>query len=1080
MFAMVISVVAACAISQSKVDELATGFQSPPAWARPHTWWHWMAGNITQEGIAADLQAMKSAGIGGAQIFDVGQGIPTGPVKYNSPEWRALMSFAFHEAQRLGLDMTMHNSSGWSSSAGPWVTPEDAMKRITSSTTVVASGSKATLAKPNAVRGYYQDIAIFAFPEAAKAGTEALNELTGMGPNPGKAMTHTWPMIPRSQCISIPLDRVGADDTLSFELPEGKWTVLRIGTTLTGAQNVASRESGQGLEVDKLSRASLDRFFAGGLDPLVKEVGKGSAFHTVLIDSYETGYNNWTADIAKEFKSRRGYDLTPYLPALVGFNVNSRDETMGFLFDYRRTLAELWAENYSGYFAMKLSQNGLGLAIEPYGNGNFDPFTYAKPASLIMGEYWVGESPINPSVKVASSVAHVYDHSVVGAEALTASPSQAGWRNQPRQWKPFADIGMTMGINRIIYHRFAHQPWPSGVNPGMTMGPWGSHVDRTNTIWPYMTNWNTYLSRAQYMLQKGKSANDILLFAGEDAPQSYSGEGQDFPAIPSGFDFDFCGSEPLSSLKVKNQRIVLPNGVSYALLVLPNTDRMTVALASRIRDLVEAGATVLGPKPTLTPSLAEASNGGADELRSIADALWGPGQSPSGTRSFGKGTIAWGRTVGQVLSGLHLVPDFVSSSKDVRAIHRRHGSTDAYFVASSRQYPSTVTCQFRKPAGRFSVQLWHPETGKMEEAPVWSETGGRVVVPLQLDTTESLFVVFQPTRTVAPHLTQSTGTTAEKAAVKKAVLHIVSALYGDPASGKNFDVTKLLESAIENGSLRISASNSAMGGDPIYNTVKSLTVVYELDGVRKTVVIPENGMLEIGDLPNEGTPPAYELSANKLFVWSNGVYSQTWSDGRTTKSRVTDLLPAQAVTGAWNIRFASTYDPPRDVTYPELRSWTEDSNEDTKYFSGTGTYSKEIMVSPGLLKSGNRVVLDLGDVRELCRVRLNGKPVGTLWKAPFRLDVTDWLRVGKNALEVDVTNLWTNRLIGDEQFPDDMGWNGSQLSTWPEWFVKQEPRPEPRRKTFTTWRHNFKDTPLMPSGLIGPVFLRSVKVIPLR
>jgi len=336
----------------------------------------------------------------------------------------------------------------------------------------------------------------------------------------------------------------------------GKWTLLRIGYTLTGARNVASRPSGEGLEVDKLSKKSLDNFFDGGLKPLFARIGDpvGKAFKTVLIDSYETGFQNWTPGIEGEFKRLRGYDPTPYLPALAGFVVKDSRTTQGFLFDYRRTIADLWSENYSGHFAERLKGYGLQLAVEPYGNGSFDPFTYAKPAGLIMGEYWVGEGTIGGSVKSASSVAHVYGHNVVGAEALTASPEQAGWRNQPRQWKPFADRGYANGISRIIYHRFAHQPFNNSVLPGMTMGPWGSHVDRTNTFWSYMPQWDKYLARCQYMLQSGLYVADVCLFSGEGAPQESDGEGYNLPEVPKGYNYDFCGIDPLMTLKVKGSQ----------------------------------------------------------------------------------------------------------------------------------------------------------------------------------------------------------------------------------------------------------------------------------------------------------------------------------------------------------------------------------------------------------------------------------------------------------------------------------------------------------------------------------------------
>ena len=901
-----------------------------------------------------------------------------------------------------------------------------------------------------------------------------MNELSGLGANPGPRPNIAWPRVDISECIQIPLT------STEVELPEGSWTILRIGVTLTGALNVASRPTGEGLEVDKLSAESLDRFFAGGLDPLFKTVGSDSAFHTVLIDSYETGYNNWSPKLFDEFKKRRGYDPNPYLPCLAGYSVTGADTTFGFLFDWRKTLSELWAENYSGHFANKLRQQGLQLAIEPYGNGNFDPFTYGKPGGLIMGEYWVGEGRINPAVKVASSVAHVYGKNVVGAEALTASPEQAGWRNQPRQWKAFADRGMTTGVNRIIYHRFAHQPWVSGVNPGMTMGPWGSHVDRTNTIWPYMTNWNQYVSRCQYVLQSGTFAADVLLFAGEDTPQNYAGEGQYLPEVPTGYDHDYIGLDPLMSLTVKNNKLVLPNGATYSVLALPNTEFMTVKLAQKVKELVAAGATVVGPRPSQTPSLEESSKGGNEALSQIASNVWGaPSESP-GSKNHEKGQVIWGKSLKEVLDGAKLSQDFASSSKDVSFIHRKIGANDAYFVASPQPFPRTVTCRFRVAPNNSKVQLWHPETGKIEDAFIWKGTTDGIEIPLQLEADGSVIVMFSPTSSIPNHVVEAKAVTAQEATKPAPLLKIIKATYGDPISGRFNDVTQYVAGAATATTVRINASNSDLGGDPTPSVVKVLNVTYQLGNTTKTETFAENTQFAVGDFPKAGTPPVSEWMGNQLLMWKNGTYEQLWSNGKKAQITVTDLVNPIEISGSWQIKFTSTYDPVKTVTYDKLKSWTEDENFDTKYFSGTGTYKKSIEIKRSLLGKGQRLFLDLGDVRELCRVRLNGKPVATLWKSPFRVDITDFAKSGMNALEVDVTNLWTNRLIGDEQFPDDMGWNGSQLRDWPQWFLNHQPRPEPRRKTFTTWRHNYKNTPLLPSGLLGPVTLHPVKSITLR
>jgi len=1074
-----LSLAFAAAIATAPLPPLAQDFKNPPDSAKPHTWWHWMDGNITREGITADLVAMKQAGIGGAHIFDVGQGVPAGPIAYNSTEWRALMVHALREAKRLGLDMTMHNCAGWSSSGGPWVQPKDAMKKLAFAATKF-SGSGAPVGPmtlPQKVGDFYEDIAIFAIRTKDNPGTESLATLTGLNANPGQVKNLAWPLIAPDDIISIPLDKLSPQHTLDIDLPQGDYIILRVAATQTGSQNVASRDSGRGYEVDKLSAESLDNFLAGGLNPLLDDLGPNSALHTVLVDSYETGYNNWTPNLFAEFKRRRGYDVAPYLPALGGYIVKDQAATLGFLFDYRRTIAELWAENYSGHFAKRLKERGIQLAIEPYGNGNFDPFTFAKPAGLIMGEYWVGDTVINPAVKHASSVAHVYGHSVVGAEALTAMPTMAGWRNQPRQWKPFADHAMTLGINRIIYHRFAHQPWVNGVLPGMTMGPWGSHVDRTNTIWPYLSTWNTYVSRCQLLLQQGHFVGDILLFAGEDSPQSYAGEGQLLPEIPAGYDFDYIGLDPLLSLSVKNGRLTLPSGASYAVLALPNSDRMTLPLARKVRDLVTAGATIVGPKPVRTPSLSETNAGAGAEVARIGDAVWGSDITRTGTRTVGKGKVVWGRTVSQVLADGKVIPDFVANAKDVRAIHRRDRIEDYFFVASSQPYPRTVTCRFRVDGKATNVRLWHPETGEIEHGATWKPVPGGIEMPLRLEADGSVFVAIMAGGKPADHLVEVTANLAAEKAKPKPKLTILNAVYGDAASGKVKDVTKIVAGASDGHTLRIGATNTAMGGDPAYNVYKNLEVTYKLGDDTKTVTIRENDVLAIGEVPEAATPPAYTANHDALMAWQNGEFSVLKSNGSRKRFSVKDLPGPVTVAGPWQATFPAGWDAPPKVTFDKLTSWTEHADFGVRYFSGTVTYTRQLAVPRTLVSKDQRVILDLGDVRELCRVRLNGKLLATLWKPPFRVDITDSVRSGANDLVVEVTNLWTNRLIGDEQFPDDMGWNGAQLKGWPEWFAKGEARPEPRRKTFTTWRHNFKDTPLLPSGLLGPVMLRPVRVL---
>ena len=647
-------ILAACAVAADQLDQQ---FSSPPSWAAPHTWWHWIDGNITKEGITADLEAMKAGGLGGAHIFNAGSfggsdgkggyvSMPQGPIKYNTPEWRALMVHAMREGKRLGLEITIHNCAGWSSSGGPWVKPEDAMKRVTWSTTAVQGGAPIDIAlpQPPADKRFYRDIAVFAMPEVAipKDADDHHAYLIGLNGNDGKPFADLkWPVVSRKSIIDI--TEYLKDGKLTWTPPAGKWTILRLGYTLTGTQNVASPDSGRGLEVDKLSAESFDHYFDGCLLPLIKEAGPlcGDSFTTVLIDSYETWMQNWTVNMPKEFKARRGYDLWPYLPALAGVKVDDQETTLRFLFDFRRTIEEMWGDNYSGHFAQRLAAFHLKLAVEPYGNGNFSAFSYAAPAKLIMGEYWVGEGGINGSVKLAASVAHTQGKPVVGAEALTAAPDRAGWRNHPGEWKPFADRGYTSGINRIIYHRFAHQPWASGVLPGMTMGPWGSMNDRTQTWWPLAADWNRYLSRCQYLLQSGLFVADICLYAGEDAPMGGSNEMAGVPEVPKGYDYDYCCEKLLLQATVKGGLVVLPTGMSYRILVLPDVTRMSPAMARTVRYLVKAGATVVGPAKEASAGLKDKAKGDAEVARLLAEAK-----------------PIYGKTLPEALKSIGLRPDF--------------------------------------------------------------------------------------------------------------------------------------------------------------------------------------------------------------------------------------------------------------------------------------------------------------------------------------------------------------------------------------------------------------------------------------
>lgn len=1065
-------------------DQLARGFQNPPDSAKPHTWWHWCNDNITKEGITADLEAMKRVGVGGAQIFNVDVGVPAGPVKFMTPQWREMMKHAVKEADQLGIELCLHNCGGWSSSGGPWVQPQHAMLMVTTSETRVKGPTRFddVLPQPPTRRGFYRDIAVLAFrtPQGNLRienlqGKAAYQRADNIQPS-GRATAPPESVVRRDGMVDL-TSRMEMSGRLGWDVPAGDWTILRIGYTPVGRTNHPATPEARGLEVDKLSREALDAFWAGMMKTVLEDIGPlaGKSLNNALVDSYEVGSQNWTPRFREEFQKRRGYDLLPYLPVFTGRVVDSPEISERFLWDVRRTVADLFADNYFGYFGELCHKHGLLFSTEPYGNGAFEDLTCGGRADIPMGEFWIGGGA-RESCKLAASVAHVYGRKIVGAESFTATPEQGRWQQDPFSMKALGDLIYCMGVNRFIFHRYAHQPWRN-VYPGMTMGQWGFHFERTNTWWEQGAAWLKYLARCQYLLQQGLFVADALYFVGEHAPVS-------MPLHPElkakGYDYDGCSAEVIMRLSVKSGRLVLPDGMSYRVLVLPNSEFMTPQLLRKIRELVQAGATVIGPKPKKSPSL----NGYPkcdEEVKQLADEVWG------------KGKVIEGKSVEDVLAAMGVKPDFEYTPKSAKLefIHRVVGDTDIYFVSNQRARVEEVDVTFRV-SGKVP-ELWHPDTGKMEKAPVWVEKDGRITIPLRFEPAGSVFVVFRksaggtgvPSTSLraspaSPHFVAVTHAGAQQPKPSAPKLEIRRAIYEAIDGAGSADVTERVKALVKDGTLSLNANNQALGGDPTPLHLKRLRVEYLLDGKPHMVIVNENEDLELPPPAERSEFPAYELSLTadgkaELKAWQPGVYEFKTAAGKTRKVEVNNVAKPLEITGTWELRFPQNWGAPPKVTLDKLISWTEHSDPGVRYFSGTATYTKEFDIPKEMLHPRRAIYLDLGRVKNLCEVTVNGKDFGVLWKPPFRVDVTGVARAGKNRLEVRVTNLWVNRLIGDEQFPDDCEWQGKRLKQFPQWFLEGKPRPSSQRLTFTTWKHWTKDSPLLESGLLGPVTVRAVE-----
>ncbi len=1032
-------------LSSTQHGSLEAGFVNPPNSAKPHTWWHWMDGNVTKEGITADLEAMKEVGIGGAQMFTVAQGIPKGPVDYMSPLWREMTLHAIKEAGRLGIELCIHNCAGWSSSGGPWVEPENAMQTLAWSSVTVQGPRRFDEALPPikapqvfANVDYRKDIAVYAYP-----AVQATNAVQGM-----RDLTAQF-----------------QNGRLTWDVPAGNWTLLRMGHVPTGKDNHPAPEEGRGLEVDKMSRAALDDFWQGTMATVIKDAGPlaGKVLNNALVDSYEVGNQNWTPLMRQEFIARRGYDPVPWLPVVAGIVVESAEKSKRFLWDWNRTIADLFADNYFGYFGELCRKNGLLFSTEPY-DGPFDNIQVGGTADIPMGEFWINGGPDTlRTTKIAASVGHVYGRKVIGAEAFTADSSRGRWLEEPYAAKALGDLVFTNGVNRYIFHRYAHQPWMDQF-PGMTMGPWGTHLERTQTWWTEAREWMKYVARCQFLLQQGQFVADVLYFTGETAPTDLPYRQNLRPRLPSGYDYDGCDTFSLIRARVVNGRVVLASGMSYRVLVLPEDPAMTPQVLEKVSQLVRDGATVVGPKPTASPSLVGYPECDA-QVRRTADEVW------KSNRVFSDATLA------EVFDSINVAPDFkytsMSGGSKLAYIHRKIGDADVYFVSNQQYRPTEVVCEFRISGKQ--PELWHPDSGKIEVAVQFADTRqGTTAVRMHLDPAQSVFVVFR--RNYEWHYGDRLVTSLDVEALDVPKIEIKSARYEAP-DGRGADVTEIVRDMVKEGTYEIPATNGAFG-DPVVNVVKRLVIVYTVDGAEKTQTVPENGviaLIQVPEVPIEIAP--YQLkrergqtlmAAFKPFNYSvfgrNAIYSEK-------PATPADTLDVQ---GPWKVDFAKNWGAPPTVTLPQLMSWSEHENPGVRYFSGSAVYSRTIDAPASMLFGDRLILLDLGRVKNFATVTLNGKELAVLWKEPFTVDVTKHLKRGRNDLKIKVTNLWVNRIIGDENLPADVEWNGVQLKQWPEWLTQNQIR-KSGRYTFTTWRFWDKDSPLLESGLIGPVVLRSAK-----
>lgn len=1184
-------------------DRLALDFQKPPPAARPWVYWFWLNGNITSNGITADLEAMERVGISGVLIMEVDQGTPKGEAAFGGRQWRDLFQHVCAEAHRLGLEVNMNNDAGWCGSGGPWITPDLAMQKVVATETNVVGPRRfeAALAQPETVANYYRDIAVLAFPTPiGEARIEGLPAKAAFVPRQVPPQAN-WPSLPQEQIVardqilnlSAQMDSSGR---LTWNVPKGNWTIQRLGHTPTGKDNHPAPQAGRGLESDKLSRKATDAAFAGLMGKIIADSKPlaGKPLVTTHIDSWETGSQNWTPRFRVEFQRLRGYDPLPLLPVMTGRVVGSLEVSERFLWDVRMTVSDLLITNYAGRFRELAHQNGMRLSIEAYDGNPCADMTYAGQADEPMAEFWSWGFNTTFSCTEMASAAHVYGQRILGAEAFTANDNEK-WLHHPASIKALGDWAFCEGINRFVFHRYALQPWtnPDRV-PGMSMGPWGIHYERTQTWWEQSAAWHEYLARCQFMLRQGLFVADICFLVPEGSPMRFS------PTLPDGrsslperprYNFDGCPPDVLiHRMQVKDGKLVLPDGMSYRVLVLPQVETMSPTLLRRVKELAQAGATVLGPPPQKAPGLANYPDSDA-EVQRLARELWG--ESSSTGHRVGKGRVIWSES-------FRTPPSEIGQGSPVKSakwIWHPEGSPAIAVLPGKRFFRrvvgldaarEVVSAQLAMTADNgFEVWVNGERTGAGEDANKlfrfdvarWLKPGTNLLAVAAFNAHEEpnpasligvLSVKFRDGGTLdvntdarwesavtAPERWRDdTGAAGWSAAMEVGALGLepfpvpeqnrppayvfpdfgaitnVLAQMGvlpdfeaDPhlryIHRRNGDTDIYFVSNRSNDWIGASCSFRVTGkvpelwnprtgeirqplvyeerdgrtGLPLWlEPAGSVFVVFREPATDRTrahrIVAVTRERLDI--LPNNGRtlhePPAIELvgglgGAMNLRATQPGRYELKTAAGITRSATVRTLPPAMNLQGPWQVSFQPNRGAPERVAFDQLISWSQHSDAGVKYFSGSATYRISFDWASDKLSIPDRqsqFFLDLGRVEVIAEVKLNGKDLGILWKPPFQIEVTDALRSGENVLEVNVVNRWVNRMIGDEQLPEDSDRKpDGTLKSWPQWVSEGQPSPT-GRQTFTSWRLWKKDAPLVESGLLGPVKLLAAETVTLK
>ncbi|MBA7524138.1 hypothetical protein ES705_16275 [subsurface metagenome] len=740
-----------CNTESPTKGKLEEGFINPAKENRALALWPWLNGFVDTTKLVYELEQMKSKGMRGALIWDVGslmdpdKMIPAGPAMLGDSSLQ-YFSLALKTGKKLNLDIGWFASSSWNA-GGPWVEEANASMELLSSSQVVEGPSK-------------QKIPIVKSRSRFRAVTRySLISSLAIPYSEGKEIDYT-----KDQTILLG-EFTSEDKYIEWEVPEGKWEIISFFMSNTGQDLRCPSPNSNGLIIDHLSRIATQNYFDSVLTRLAPISLPENHLKFFMLDSYEVWpMKDWSPLFVEEFKSRYEYDPLPFLPLLRGYT--SKDSIMAERFrgDYSRLVSDMMIENHFAQSVTIADKYGFEMLTEA-GHGGYprvDPLKALGNSHIPMGEFWNRKRFW--VTKEAASAAHIYGKKLVASESLTGWNH---WQHGPTDFKQLIDVAFCEGLNQIVFHTFTHNPEIAG-KPGFVYHA-GEHVNVNATWWEMARPFMDYIGRCSYMLRQGNFVGDACLYYGDQAPNLVPPKRIDPNITPifnddqclhcgepkpinvgelPGYDYDYINADIITTtLRAENGKLVLPSGQSYKVMLLPDRDDISLEVLISLEKLVSDGAIVIGRRPERTTSLVnypECDN----QVKSITDKLWGETDGENiFSNTYGKGKVYWGKSVKEVLEEINVGPDFKVEGIDnsynlIDYIHRQTETEDIYFVSNSSPEEEKVTCVFRVDENRIP-EIWDAETGLIQREVEYSKVENGISIEFIMDPLTSRFVVFR-------------------------------------------------------------------------------------------------------------------------------------------------------------------------------------------------------------------------------------------------------------------------------------------------------------------------------------------------